>query len=323
MNDTRQIISKKEYLKSIDFETKTITIRQSKPKKITGTRLNAVLGKSPYKSPFAAACDMVRLYTVIEETKYTNAGHVIEPKIREHVRGMINSLSKDIGANGDLTIEEPIPAEACWYDHFKNTPVFGGMVDGYVLCNGERCAVLEIKTSHKKEDWFDENGKLSKVPEDYLIQASLYCELSKLNRIVFAVGFLEDEDYDKPEMWKITEDNFFTIVVDKQDISKEMKEAKEWYDNLSKTCTLPPWTDDDLEIVDYLSTKHLCMVSVNLEKLIAEYVRSGRKDEYLPEIKSQLVKYYDGSDRKLVYEQDGCQFILVRNDDDVELIVQP
>lgn len=323
MNEKAVVYSKREYLKSVDFDTRTITIRPTKPKKITGTKLNAALGKSQYKSPFAVACDLTRLYTLVEETKYTNAGHVIEPKIRDHVRSIVDEVAKMLCANGKMGVEEPVPAEICYYDHFKNTPTFGGMVDGYITCDGERCAVLEIKTSSHPEQWQDEKGEYTKVPDDYMVQASLYCELAKLDKIVFAVGFLTDEDYDIPENWKITEDNFRIVIATKKDISKELGDAKVWIDNIIETCTLPPWTDDDLEIVEYLTTKHLRMVSVKLEKTISEFVRSGLKDEFLPEIKSQLVGYYDGSDRKMVYEQDGYEFILIRDDDSVEMTVQP
>ena len=77
------------------------------------------------------------------------------------------------------------------------------MVDGYVLVDGKRDAILEIKTSHDFDKWKDENGLPTNVPMGYMLQASLYAELAGLDRIVFAVGFLKDpEDYLRPNSWK-------------------------------------------------------------------------------------------------------------------------
>ena len=50
----------------------------------------------------------------------------------------------------------------------------------------------------------------------------MYAELAGLDTIVFAVGFLEDEDYDEPEAWAPTDDNSKIVVMHKKDISEEM-----------------------------------------------------------------------------------------------------
>ena len=53
-----------------------------KPKKITGTRLGAVLNLNTWKTPFQAWCEITRVAEPpFEGNKYTEAGKAIEPKL--------------------------------------------------------------------------------------------------------------------------------------------------------------------------------------------------------------------------------------------------
>ena len=103
--------------------------------------------------------------------------------------------------------------------------MFGGPVDGYVLNNGSRNAVLEIKTASSRESLEDDSGDYANVPMSYMWQASLYAGLSNLDKIVFLVGFLEESDYNRPKQWVPNEENSYFIVKYKLDMNEYMREC--------------------------------------------------------------------------------------------------
>lgn len=112
-------------------------------KKITGTRIGAILGVSKYSTPFKVACEMAGIYPGDKTNKYMEAGNVLEPVIRDYVISKLDIVSDMLGLDS-VTIEEPVPADKCGYDHFHDKPLFGGLVDGYVLSDGKRVAVLAV-----------------------------------------------------------------------------------------------------------------------------------------------------------------------------------
>ena len=220
------IVVKRENLKRIDFEKKVVEFdKDARHGKITGSRFLAVLGKDPHSSDFKAACLIARVFYDDSKNKFTIAGEAIEPIIRSYVRENRDIILRkllDIGADDAISVEEPVAAKDCWYDHFRKVEIFGGMVDGYIVVNGRRYAILEIKTTGSRDDWSDGNGGV-KIPEGYLLQASLYAQLSKLEKIFFAVGFLEEADYVNPQNFVPSENNTLFVAVDKKDITEEMR----------------------------------------------------------------------------------------------------
>ena len=70
-------------------EDKTISIDSPKKgyKKITGTRLGAILGVNVWSTPFEAWCAITRTYEKpFEDTIYTTAGKIIEPKQADYMQ---------------------------------------------------------------------------------------------------------------------------------------------------------------------------------------------------------------------------------------------
>ncbi|MCQ2070121.1 MAG: YqaJ viral recombinase family protein [archaeon] len=237
-----------------DDEDKVVVFDVYRKKKITGTRLGPILGMSEFATPFKICCEMAGLYPGDKTTKYMEAGNIIEPLIRNYVRkNAVSLLEGPLGTKTPI-VEEPVDRVKCSFDHFHDNKVFGGLVDGYISFDGKRQAILEIKTSHDKEKWLDENGNVTVVPESYIMQAGLYAELSKLDRIVFAVGFLEEEDYDRPAFWVPTPENTYIIVIDKPDMTKHMADAEEWYHRYLDAGETPAWTDADAELVAWLKS---------------------------------------------------------------------
>jgi len=319
-------------IRNIDEEKKVIVFNSPNHGKITGSRFSAVLGLDNYTTEFEAACNIARIYSEYESTKYTEAGEMLEPVIRSYVRNNVVELlgdALDLSAIDKIGVEEPVSKFDCGFDHFPRDRVFGGMVDGYVRVNGKRTAVLEIKTANDIAKWVDgETGLITKVPENYMLQASLYAVLSGLNKIVFVAGFLDPKDYDDPKGWKPSKENCHAIVVDPKDLSKLMIKASRWFDEHIIGGVTPRWTDKDTDIIDYLTTKQVDFVPADLTKLINEYLDVSkeleplrelerqserllaRQSELKDEIKTSLQDQISGDESKLEYHQGGVTFKL-------------
>lgn len=226
-------------------------------KKITGTRVAPILGLSQHSSPFKVACELAGLYPGDKANKYIDAGNILEPVLRSYLsKDCDRMLRGPLGVpdGSVIDVEEPVAKEMCGYDHFHNEPVFGGMVDGYIRIDGKRSAILEIKTSNDRTRWLDEDGGYTNVPMSYMLQASLYAQLSNLDRIVFLVGFLEESDYDRPSQWVPGPENAFIVIKDRLDMTEYMERCTEWYKELKSTQCTPEWSDseDDQAVLAYL-----------------------------------------------------------------------
>ncbi|MDR0523100.1 MAG: YqaJ viral recombinase family protein [Candidatus Methanoplasma sp.] len=238
----------------IDEENKTVVFDAYKLKKISGTRLAPILGMSSFSTPFKAACELAGLYPGDKANKYIDAGNLLEPVLRDHLASNKGVLYDALGipAGTPLSVDEPVEKERCGYDHFHDNKVFGGLVDGYISVNGKRDSILEIKTSGARAKWDDGSGGDANVPMEYMLQASLYAELSGLDRIVFLVGFLEEQDYDRAFLWRPCAENTALIVKDKLEMEPYMREAEAWYREYMKNGYTPEWTDRDADVLKYL-----------------------------------------------------------------------
>ncbi len=244
-------------IEDIDDDERTVYFDTYKLKKMTGTRIGPIMGESEFSSPFKVACELAGLYPGDKPTKYIDAGNILEPVLRDYLGTHANSMLKgplEIPEGSVASVEEPVPMEQCGYDHFHAEKLFGGLVDGYIKIDNVRDTILEIKTSGVREKWEDGNGGYTNVPIYYMYQASLYAELSGLDRIVFLVGFLEESDYDRPKQWVPTPDNTFIIVKEKLDMKPIMAKCEEWYNTYMKNGYTPEWTDSecDQEVLKYL-----------------------------------------------------------------------
>ena len=246
-------------------EERTVYFETWKPKKISGTKIGGILGYSEFATPFKVACEIAGIYPGDKANKYIDAGNILEPVIRNYIgQSATRMLSVPLGISegSRAAIEQPVEKDKCQYDHFHDNKLFGGMVDGYVLIDGKRDSILEIKTSHEREKWLDEKGGLTNVPMTYMLQASLYAELAGLDRIVFVVGFLNDpEDYVRPNSWKPSGENTYIIVKDKLEMTGYMAEAERWYKEFILNGYTPEWTEKDEELLKYLRGKPNDMIN--------------------------------------------------------------
>jgi hypothetical protein len=313
----------KSKIREIDEGDKVIRFDPASHGKITGSRLAAVLGIDDYTTEFEAACNIARIYSEYETTKYTEAGNTIEPIIRSYVRdNAVQFLGKDLlsSCDGSISVDEPVSKYDCSFDHFRSERVFGGMVDGYIRVNGKRAAVLEIKTASDPDKWLDENGDATKVPENYVLQASLYAELSGLSKIVFAVGFLKDSDYDDPKSWTPNAEDCRIVVIDKKDMTEVMSTAKKWFDEHIVRGITPKWTEKDEKIVNYLTTRHVEILPSDLSGMIETYVNNAKELERQKDLKAVNEKLRPmieesladmmGDDTRMEYDHGGYVFTL-------------
>jgi hypothetical protein len=214
-----------------------------KPKKITGTRFSSIVGFDKWNTPFKTWCAITKFYEEpFEDTVYTIAGKVIEPKVLAYLKKIF--WSDDIILPTDIYGADPF--KKTWGDFFKDEPIFGGMWDALIQKDGKTTAVIEVKTTKRIEDW--ENG----VPHNYLLQGALYAHLLGVDKVVFVVCFLEDTDYAKPENFVPSPKNTKIISINVSDIDGFegliTEAVKFWKDNVL-TGISPEITDADKDLM--------------------------------------------------------------------------
>lgn len=237
------------------LDTKQLKIvPPKKPKKITGTRFAAIMGKNTWNTPFKTWCEITRTYEEpFEDTVYTIAGKTIEPKQAEYMRRayFMTGLKTPTDIFGENYFKRTFG------DFFKDEPIFGGMWD-YLLYDesGKPTTVLEMKTTKRSEDW--END----IPEYYALQAALYAYLLGVDSVMMVVSFLEDKDYKAPEAFVPSSKN--TIVIPFKvserypDFDKLIKKAEKWWKSCVEGGVSPTFDEKkDADILKVLRTNTL------------------------------------------------------------------
>ena len=154
-------------------------------KKLTATRFATIMDLNTWATPFSAWCEMTRVYEdPFEDSIYTVAGKVIEPKICEYLR---SRYFMDIKSPTD--VYGPDYFKKTWGDFFPEEKELGGMWDFL----GDDF-VVEVKTTKRVEDWRGVDGKVE-PPIYYKLQACLYAYLLGFDNVVMTCSFLEDKDY--------------------------------------------------------------------------------------------------------------------------------
>ena len=235
-------------------------------KKVTGTRFASILGLNKWSTPFEMWCAITKTYEKpFEDTIYTVAGKVIEPKQAEYMR-------RSYMMDGILT-----PAQLYGADYFKKThgdffhdnKVFGGMWD-YLVTEGAGNIdmVLEMKTTKRVEDWVDD------IPEYYALQAALYAYLLGVDQVVMVCSFLSDGDYANPDAFVPSAQNTITrdfkISERYPDFAQKVAEVERWWNEHVITGISPEFDEKrDAEILAALR-KNTVSVDESIEALVAE-----------------------------------------------------
>lgn len=264
-----------------------------KPKKCTATRFATILGLNAWATPFSAWCEITRTYEApFEDTIYTKAGKVIEPKICEYLR---NTYFMDIKSPTDVYGEDYF--RKTWGDFFPDQKELGGMWDFL----GDDF-VVEVKTTKRAEDWALD------VPIYYKLQACLYAWLLGFDNVVMTASFLEDKDYVNPELFEPSYKNTKIYEFKVSEAFPTFEETyvepalKFWRDHV-ETGISPEFDEKkDAEILKVLRKNTVEPADNDITKLIAEAdklqesidkaeAKLTEKKKRLKEIEDQVKKY--------------------------------
>ena len=269
-----------------------------KPKKLTATRFASILGFNKWSTPFSAWCEMTRTYEEpFEDSIYTIAGKVIEPKVCKYLK---SRYFMDIKSPTDVYGEDYF--KKTWGDFFPDSEGLGGMWDFL----GDDF-VVEVKTTKRVEDWKGVDGKVE-PPIYYKLQACLYAYLLGFDDVVMTCSFLTDKDYTDPDAFVPNVDN--TVVIEFK-VSEEYPTFKEsyvdpamkfWRENV--LTGISPEFDEkkDAEILKVLRKNTVELEDKEINKLIAEAdklqeaidkaeAKLEEKKKRLKEIDDQVKKY--------------------------------
>ena len=232
-----------------------------KPKKLTATRFATVLGLNAWATPFEAWCAITRTYEEpFEDTIYTKAGKVIEPKIIEYLNDV---MFMDIKSPTDVYGADYF--KKTWGDFFPDKTPFGGMWDAL----GDDF-IVEIKTTKRAEDGATD------VPIYYKLQAALYAYLLGFDNIVMTASFLEDKDYANPEAFEPSYKNTKIYEFKLSEAFPDFKQryidpAIEFWHEYVETGISPEYDEKkDAEILKVLRKNTVEPDDKGISKLIAE-----------------------------------------------------
>ena len=244
-----------------DDDKTCIILKDGKPrsvKKVTGTRFAGVLGLNQWTTPFQMWCEITKVaQPPFEGNIYTQAGQAIEPKVIDWVKQGISRRTVSPEEYYGLRYNE------VKYDFYPQHKRFGGMWDAKILNQkGETRYIVEIKTTKRAEDWIDH------PPYYYLCQVLLYAYLEGIEDVILTCTILEDDDYNHPERFKVTDDNTTMWTFNTQTtqipyngflytIEELVDIVNDWYDAYIETGVSPEFDEvKDAEYLEILRTTH-------------------------------------------------------------------
>ena len=296
-----------------------------KPKKLTATRFATIMGLNAWATPFSAWCEMTRTYEApFEDTIYTKAGKVIEPKVCEYLR---SRYFMDIKSPTDVYGEDYF--KKTWGDFFGHVEALGGMWDFL----GDDF-VVEVKTTKRVEDWKGVDGKVE-PPIYYKLQASLYAYLLNFDNVVMTCSFLEDKDYVNPENFVPNVDNTVVIEFKVSEAFPTFKETyvepalKFWRENV--LTGISPEFDEkkDAEILKVLRKNVTEAEDADIAKLMAEgdklrasidkaesklTDKKKRLKEIEDTVKKSMIGQFRDGDKKVEINTKKCTWTLTKSE---------
>lgn len=270
-----------------------------KPKRLTATRFATVMGLNAWNTPFGAWCEITKTYEEpFEDSIYTIAGKVIEPKVADYLS---KTYFMDIQSPTDVYGQDYF--KKTWGNFFPNEEFFGGMWDFL----GDDF-VVEVKTTKRAEDWAID------IPIYYKLQAALYAHLLGFDSVIVTASFLEPKDYDHPELfepsYKNTKMYEFSMAEDFPTFEEDyIKPATAFWKAHVETGISPPYDEKrDKDILKALRTNNVAPEDTEVTKLLAEAEklqtaidkadeRIKPKRDRLKEIQEQLKMYMVGQFR--------------------------
>lgn len=239
-----------------------------RPAKITGTSLGAIVGESPWDTPFTVACRLLGVHRVdISDKPAVRTGTILEPSILEAV-GAVPAEEIFAKREGD---------HDAWESDFEDA-VFAGHIDG-MMPDGRVC---EVKTTSDLSAW--EDG----VPKHYWLQASLYSHfLADDADITFAVGEVDGATYADPYSWAPQGRTYTFTVPPFPGLDRILEYARYWHHlYIEQGRTPAPDMDDARDLAVLNDLRSMTMTDDELVKLVDEIACIQREiDDYDSAIK--------------------------------------
>lgn len=241
--------------------------------KVSGTAMAAVLGLSPWSTPFQAACSLLGLCREdISSKPAVKVGVALEERIIRYADRTYPSKGTFLPA--EEVYEKRAGDHDAWVSDFQDD-YFAGHVDGVVISPEGEDYVLEIKTTGNPESWVES------VPIQYYWQVALYNEfIGQKDKAYVVLGIVNNNTYKDPESWVPNENTvgMFEMAIDREDVRVKMQEVREWYDKYIAQGITPdydPLNEGDVEMFEHL--KALTADIDEMQALLDEYADADAK----------------------------------------------
>ena len=218
-------------------------------RKITGTTIGALMGLSPFESPFTGQCRMLGLNDRdLSGNRAVTTGIALEPRVIDYLAAKHPDVGKFLPA--ETLFAERKGNHEDWKSDWDD-PDFGGHVDAIISKDGQDY-VLEIKTVKSIEHWRGE------IPTHYLWQVYLYNHfLTKQDKAYFGIGVVDDRDYKDPDNWQPNARNcmLVEIRIDRDMVAQEVEKMRMLRKNIQNTLTTVPCNDTakvDADLMNHL-----------------------------------------------------------------------
>lgn len=257
------------------IEGDTIRTDGSVHNKVTGTGMAAVLGCSPWTTPFQLACSLLGLGREnIDGKPAVETGKALEPVVIDYLGRTFPDRGVFLPA--EKVFEKREGDHDSWESDFSDD-YFAGHVDGIVMRKGDDGEsvehILEIKTSGNVGAWAGEAH--GGVPEYYYWQVALYNEfLTQKDTAFVGLGIVDRYAYANPQSWIPSTQTvaLYEMPIDREEVRKGMDTIRAWYDEFILNNVTPPYNPEnegDVELFNHLKglTSSIEEVREDLSKL--------------------------------------------------------
>lgn len=241
--------------------------------KVSGTSMAAVLGLSPWSTPFQAACALLGICREdISNKPAVKVGQALESRIISYADATYSDKGTFLPA--EEVYEKREGDHDSWVSDFQDD-YFAGHVDGVVINSDGEDYVLEIKTTGNPEGWVES------VPIQYYWQVALYNEFIGQKDMAYVVlGIVNQNTYKDHESWVPNENTvgMFEMSIDRADVQEKMQIVREWYDTYIANGVTPdydPNNEGDVEMFEHL--KALVADIDEMQELLDAYAEADAK----------------------------------------------